>query len=86
MQPIGLAVDTNLYEAEKTKNSLEFQKLEDFVYRAKQNIDKYPNIKSFLWSLESRGIDGTNYGVLSEEEFSEQIKILNMFLRLSYWY
>jgi hypothetical protein len=35
--------------------------------------------------LESRGIYGKNYGVLSEEEFSELQKIVNMFLKLSYW-
>ena len=86
MLPFRLAFDTSLYRDEKNKNSLDYQKLEHFVYLAKQNIDKYPNIKSFLWSLESRGIDGNNYGVLSEEEFNEQIKIINMFLKLAYWY
>ncbi|HHY77937.1 MAG TPA: hypothetical protein GX498_05460 [Clostridiales bacterium] len=86
MLPFRLAFDALLYKEEKNKNSSDYQKLEHFVYLAKKNIDKYPNIKSFLWSLESRGIYGVNYGVLSEEEFNEQIKIINMFLKLAYWY
>jgi len=85
MQPLRLILDLSLYTEEKNKNSISFFKLEDFVYLVKQNIEKYPNFKSFLWSLESRNIFGENYGVLSEEEFSEQVKIINMFLKLSYW-
>jgi hypothetical protein len=62
-----------------------YQKLEHFIYLLKNNIDVYPNFKSFIWSLESRGIYGKNYEVLSEEEFSELVKIINVFLKLSYW-
>lgn len=36
-------------------------------------------------SLESRDICGKNYGVLSKEEFFKMQKIINMFLKLSYW-
>lgn len=64
---------------------MNYQKLEHFIYLLKNNIDVYPNFKSFIWSLESRGIYGKNYEVLSEEEFSELVKIINVFLKLSYW-
>lgn len=64
---------------------MNYQKLEHFIYLLKNNISEYPNFKSFLWSLESRGIYGKNYEVLSEEEFSELVKIINVFLKLSYW-
>ena len=50
-----------------------------------KNIKKYPNFKSFLWSLESRDIKGRNYGVLGNVEFFELQKIVNMFLKLAYW-
>ncbi len=43
------------------------------------------NFKSFLWSLESKGIYGKNYGIMSDKEFAELTKIVNMFLKLSYW-
>lgn len=55
------------------------------MYYARQSIDEYPNTKSFLWSLESRGIYGKNYNILREVDLKEIMKILNMFLKLSYW-
>jgi len=85
MLPFRLILDPSLYENEDLKNSLDYKKLEDFLWTARQNIDKYPSFKSILWSLESRGIIGKNHGVLSDEEFSEQVKIINMFLNLAYW-
>ena len=36
-------------------------------------------------TLEARNIFGRNYNVLSNEDFSEQVKIMKMFLRLAYW-
>ena len=84
-KPLRLILKLSLYEEEKSKNSVDYQKLRHFIYLLKQDINKYPNTKSFLWSLESRGIYGKNYGVLSKEDFSELAKILNMFLKLSYW-
>lgn len=62
-----------------------YKKLEDFIWNIKKSIDDYPSFKSFMWSLESRGINGKYYGVLKEEEFQEQVKIIKMFLKLSYW-
>ena len=84
-KPLELILDLSLYEEEKNNNTINYQKLEHFIYLLKENIHKYPNFKSFLWSLESRDIYGRDYGILSEEEFSELRKIVNMFLSLSYW-
>ena len=83
-KPFELFRDLDIYENEKAKNSILYKKLEDFIYLLKINIDKYPNSKSFLWSLESREINGKDYKILSNEEFTEMAKTLNMFLRLSY--
>ncbi|HOJ10938.1 MAG TPA: hypothetical protein PK733_10150 [Clostridiales bacterium] len=85
MQPFRLIFDLSAYKEEKNKNSTDYLKLQDFIYLANKNIKEYPNFKSFLWSLESRNIFGKNNGVLSREEFLEQAKIINMFLKLSYW-
>jgi len=78
-------VDLSLYKEEKNKDTIDYKKLEHFVYLLKKNIHEHPNFKSLLWSLESRGISGKDYGILSKEEFAELRKIVNMFLRLSYW-
>ncbi len=86
MQSFRLILDLSAYMNENKKKSLDYRKLEDLIYLIKQNIEKYPNFKSFLWSLESRDILGEHYGVLSTEEFCEQVRIINMFLRLSYWF
>lgn len=85
MEPFKLLVDIEMYKREKEKDSFKYREIEDFVYYAKESIDEYPNTKSFLWSLESRGIYGKNYNVLKEVDFKEIMKILNMFLKLSYW-
>ena len=84
-KPLELILDLDLYESEKCSNTINYKKLEHLIYLLKKNIVKYPNFKSFLWSLESRGINGKNYGVLSNEEFNELSKIINMFLKLAYW-
>ena len=55
------------------------------MFLLKKDIDKHPNFKSFLWSIESRGIKGKDYGVLPKKEYKELTKIINMFLCLAYW-
>ncbi|HZK01761.1 MAG TPA: hypothetical protein VFC96_02745 [Anaerovoracaceae bacterium] len=84
-KPLELIVDLDLYEKEKRRNTVKYQKLQHLIYLLKKNIEEYPNFKSFLWSLESRNILGKDYDVLSEEEFRELARIVNMFLRLAYW-
>lgn len=85
-KPFELILDLDIYEIERKNNSIVYQKLEDFIYLLKKDIEIYPNAKSFLWSLESREVYGKSYEVLSNEEFNELTKILNMFLKLSYWH
>ncbi len=84
-KPLELIMDLSLYEKEKNSNTINYKKLEHFIYLLNKNIHEYPNFKSFLWSLESRGIYGKDYGILPKEEFFELQKIVNMFLKLSYW-
>lgn len=84
-RPLELILDLSLYEKEKKRNTLMYRKLESLIYLLKKNIEENPNCKSFLWSLESRGIYGRDYGAISDEEFKELSKIINMFLKLSYW-
>ncbi len=70
-KPLDLVVDISLYESEKEDGTILYKKLEDLIYLLKQDIHKHPNFKSFLWSLESRGIMGINYGLISKEEYKE---------------
>lgn len=84
-EPLELLLDLSLYNKERAKSSHKYKKLLTFLFILKKNIIDFPNFKSFLWSLESRGINGKDYGVLDKEEFYELQKIVNMFLKLSYW-
>ncbi|SKC54133.1 hypothetical protein [Maledivibacter halophilus] len=85
MIPFELLLDLEKYKIEKKNKTLKYKKLEDFIWFMKKAIKDYPNFKSFLWTVESRGIKGKYYGVSSDEELREQIKIMNMFLKLVYW-
>ena len=60
-----------MYTEQKENQTLLYQKLEDLIYLLKKDIHKHPNFKSFLWSLESRGIYGIDYGVLLKEDYEE---------------
>ena len=55
-KPLELILDLSLYEKEKNSNSMNYQKLEHFIYILKNNIKEYPNFKSLLWGLESGGM------------------------------
>lgn len=55
------------------------------IFYFHSSLDRYPKLKAFLWTLESRGISGFFYGVVPLEELEEQTKLVNMFLNLLYW-
>lgn len=84
-KPLELLLDLSLYEKEKNYNTMKYQKLEHLIYLLKNDLDKNPRAKSFIWSLESREIYGKDYKALSNKDFKELSKILDMFLKLSYW-
>src|SRR5690554_2372068 len=70
-KPLKLLFDLELYEVEKNKQGKDYKKISHMIYLLNENIDKYQNFKSFLWSLESRNIYGYNYEILDEAEFNE---------------
>jgi hypothetical protein len=82
---LRLILDISTYEEERIKCSLDYRKLETFVYRLYRDQSIYSKVSSFLWSLESREIFGVDYNAMTEEEYEEATKILKMFLNLTYW-
>ncbi len=52
----------------------------------KENVERFPKIKAFLWTLSSRNINAKQYNVTNIEELEEQTKLINSFLKLAYWY
>ena len=85
-EPFELIVDVNKFEKEKKQKSILYKKLCDLIYFMNQNIDKYPRFKAFLWTLASRDIEGKQYNLESQEDLEEQSKLINSFLKLTYWY
>lgn len=49
-------------------------------------MDRFPRIKAFLWTLDAREMIGKHYPVSTQEELEEQMKLVNSFLKLAYWY
>ena len=52
----------------------------------KENVERFLKVKAFLWTLSSRNMNGKRYNVAKKEELEDQIKLVNSFLKLAYWY
>ena len=85
-KPLELIVDIEKYIEEEKKQSEVFKKLNDLIYFMKENIERFPKLKAFLWTLSSRNMNGMKYNIAKEEELEEQTKLVNSFLKLAYWY
>lgn len=85
-KPLELIVNLNLFEYEKKQCTDMYKKLCDLIYYIKENIKRFPNMKAFLWTLESRKMIPKRYNISKKEDLEEQIKLVNSFLKLTYWY
>ena len=85
-KPLELMVDVNKYIEEEKKKSELYKKLCDLICFMKENIERFPKLKAFLWTLSSRNMNGMKYNIAKKEELEEQTKLVNSFLKLSYWY
>jgi hypothetical protein len=85
VKPIELLADPDKYAREIQSNSVLFMKLNDLLAYMEKNIARYPKMKAFLWTLESRGFKGCSFGVAKPHELEEQTKLINMFLNFQYW-
>lgn len=83
---LELIVDIEKYTEEEKKQSELFKKLNDLIYFMKENVERYPKLKAFLWTLSSRNMNGKKYNVSKIEDLEEQTKLVNSFLKLAYWY
>ncbi len=85
-KPFELIVNLNKLTKEKEKQSDLYKKLCDLIYYLKGNIKRFPKLKAFLWTIDSRNIKGKEYNISNKEELEEQTKLINLFLNLAYWY
>lgn len=85
-KPLELIVDINKYIEEEKKQSELYKKLCDLIYFMKENVERFPKIKAFLWTLSSRNMHGKKYNISNICDLEEQTKLINSFLKLAYWY
>ena len=78
-EPLELLVDIDEYIKKENKQSEKFKKLCDLIYFMKENVERFPRLKAFIWTLSSRNI-------AKVEDLEEQTKLINSFLKLAYWY
>lgn len=85
-EPFELIVDIDRYREEEKKQTEIYKKLCDLIRFMEKNVDRFPKIKAFLWTLSSRDFNVKEYNLSKKEELEEQTKLVNSFLKLAYWY
>ncbi|MGN1297865.1 MAG: hypothetical protein ACI4VH_05545 [Clostridia bacterium] len=85
-KPLELIVNLNKYKEEEKKESQIYKQLCDLMIYMKENVERFPKLKAFLWTLSSRNINEKKYNVAKKEDLEEQTKLVNSFLKLAYWY
>lgn len=85
-KPLELIANVDKYKKEEKKQSEMYKKVCDLVYFMQENVERFPRLKAFLWTISSRNIKGKKYNVSNFEELEEQTKLINSFLKLVYWY
>ena len=85
VKPFELLCNVEQYRQEQSKETQLYKQLSDLLFYMAGNLDKYPRMRAFLWTLESRGIKGKSYGIVKKTDLHEQTKLANMFLNLLYW-
>lgn len=85
-RPLELISNIELLKKEKKLESEIYKKLCDLISYMQENIKRFPSFKAFLWTINSRNINGKKYNISSNEELEEQAKLVNSFLKLSYWF
>lgn len=85
-KPLEIIANLDKYKEEQAKQSELYKKVCDLIHFMQENIDRFPKLKAFLWTLSSREMNGKKYNVSDNEELEEQTKLVNSFLKLAYWY
>ena len=81
-----LLTDENKYAKEKSKQSLQYKKVSDLLNYIQENLDRFPRLKAFLWTIEARGMVPKKFNVANEKNLEEQAKLINSFIKLVYWF
>jgi hypothetical protein len=84
-KPFKLICDLECFRSEQSQNTLLYRELCDLLFYMANNLDRFPRLRAFLWTLDAREIEGKYFGVVPEADLEEQVKLASMFLNLLYW-
>ena len=85
-KPFELITNPQKYEKEKQNNSDLYKNICSLLDYMQNNINRFPKFKAFLWTLKSRNIEAKRFNNIKNEDLEEQAKLVNSFLKLTYWY
>lgn len=85
-KPLELLTDISKYRKEQEKESELYKKLCDLMCFMEEETNRFPKLKAFLWTLNSRNIKKKKYNISNKHDLEEQVKLVNSILKLAYWY
>ena len=82
---LGLLCDEESFYREREENTEVYRTVADLLHYLSTHEAQYPAAQAFLWTLESRGITGTQTDTATEETLVEMSRLVVMLLKLTYW-
>lgn len=82
---LGLLCDEESFCREREDNTEVYRMVADLLQYLSTHQEQYPAAQAFLWTLESRGITGTQTDTATEETLVEMSRLVVMLLKLIYW-
>ncbi len=84
--PLLLLGDLDAYRDHQRRQSEAYKKLSDFLAAVEKDDALGTEFISLIWTLESRGILSKTFGILSDDERDEMVRVVRMIKRLVYWH
>ncbi len=85
VEPFTLMLDAASFKIEKANQTNKYKRVADFLAYAEIHKNTSNQLPTLLRELEDYGIIPQHQGIVSEEDLQEQLKIMNMFMKLMYY-
>jgi hypothetical protein len=84
-KPLILMSNIELYNEEKSLNSIHYREVENLIYEIEQQIRCFPSFKAFSWELWGYGFDKKCHPEFSQNIVFEQLTLIDLLLSCHYW-
>ena len=85
VEPLALMLDAAEFNIEKSNQTDKYKRVSDFLEYVRIHKDTCHQLPTLIRELGDYGMTGKYQGVTSEEDLKEQLKIMNMFMKLMYY-